>query len=122
MTMISAPIKKDPTRPTMPKLMSRRAGTCTAFVPAGEYGKLEEGVRCHVGVAVEDAERRRQRLPGILPRDGVLRFHLVHRAGLRERRGEHDVQVGLELHVRVLVRSEERRVGKECRSRWSPYH
>ena len=23
---------------------------------------------------------------------------------------------------RVLVRSEERRVGKECRSRWSPYH
>ena len=21
-----------------------------------------------------------------------------------------------------LVRSEERRVGKECRSRWSPYH
>src|SRR6266480_2675572 len=24
--------------------------------------------------------------------------------------------------VDVLVRSEERRVGKECRSRWSPYH
>src|SRR5687767_1176889 len=24
--------------------------------------------------------------------------------------------------VRVLIRSEERRVGKECRSRWSPYH
>ena len=23
---------------------------------------------------------------------------------------------------RVLLRSEERRVGKECRSRWSPYH
>ena len=22
----------------------------------------------------------------------------------------------------VAVRSEERRVGKECRSRWSPYH
>src|SRR5256885_8124569 len=25
-------------------------------------------------------------------------------------------------HARALVRSEERRVGKECRSRWSPYH
>ena len=25
------------------------------------------------------------------------------------------------LHLRLL-RSEERRVGKECRSRWSPYH
>src|SRR3712207_9513649 len=24
--------------------------------------------------------------------------------------------------LRVKVRSEERRVGKECRSRWSPYH
>ena len=22
----------------------------------------------------------------------------------------------------VIIRSEERRVGKECRSRWSPYH
>ena len=22
----------------------------------------------------------------------------------------------------MLLRSEERRVGKECRSRWSPYH
>ena len=23
---------------------------------------------------------------------------------------------------RTILRSEERRVGKECRSRWSPYH
>ena len=28
----------------------------------------------------------------------------------------------MELLVMVDVRSEERRVGKECRSRWSPYH
>src|SRR5256885_13204280 len=36
----------------------------------------------------------------------------------------HD-QVGMYLeHAKVfcLPRSEERRVGKECRSRWSPYH
>jgi len=26
------------------------------------------------------------------------------------------------LHLRSDLRSEERRVGKECRSRWSPYH
>ena len=26
------------------------------------------------------------------------------------------------LHLRPGDRSEERRVGKECRSRWSPYH
>ena len=24
--------------------------------------------------------------------------------------------------MRLKIRSEERRVGKECRSRWSPYH
>src|SRR3712207_9445971 len=26
------------------------------------------------------------------------------------------------LHTALSLRSEERRVGKECRSRWSPYH
>ena len=26
------------------------------------------------------------------------------------------------LEAKLLTRSEERRVGKECRSRWSPYH
>ena len=26
------------------------------------------------------------------------------------------------LTIPVAIRSEERRVGKECRSRWSPYH
>ena len=25
-------------------------------------------------------------------------------------------------HIYPIKRSEERRVGKECRSRWSPYH
>ena len=25
-------------------------------------------------------------------------------------------------HMAYITRSEERRVGKECRSRWSPYH
>ena len=24
--------------------------------------------------------------------------------------------------IEIVLRSEERRVGKECRSRWSPYH
>src|SRR3712207_8229118 len=29
---------------------------------------------------------------------------------------------GLRLLLLLVLRSEERRVGKECRSRWSPYH
>src|SRR2546427_10425093 len=30
--------------------------------------------------------------------------------------------VNIEISVLAVARSEERRVGKECRSRWSPYH
>ena len=33
--------------------------------------------------------------------------------------GDKTVRVRADLHH---IRSEERRVGKECRSRWSPYH
>ena len=35
-----------------------------------------------------------------------------------------DIELGEDglLLVQILPRSEERRVGKECRSRWSPYH
>ena len=32
------------------------------------------------------------------------------------------VKIVKNLHPDVAERSEERRVGKECRSRWSPYH
>ena len=30
--------------------------------------------------------------------------------------------INLKIKQKELTRSEERRVGKECRSRWSPYH
>ena len=30
--------------------------------------------------------------------------------------------IAKEWSLSLLLRSEERRVGKECRSRWSPYH
>ena len=33
-----------------------------------------------------------------------------------------DIETIGELRGEKLLRSEERRVGKECRSRWSPYH
>ena len=39
---------------------------------------------------------------------------------------QNDANIGFEKQIWdaacVLWRSEERRVGKECRSRWSPYH
>src|ERR1039458_10871581 len=33
-----------------------------------------------------------------------------------------DLYKALEIYSDISNRSEERRVGKECRSRWSPYH
>src|SRR3989449_8627699 len=38
------------------------------------------------------------------------------------RRGPAARLAGMDLVVQARSRSEERRVGKECRSRWSPYH
>src|SRR3712207_4847708 len=67
-----------------------------------------------------------------LPR--LNRYPDRHAGGLREAVAEanpgtnsEDVLVGngsseVLLNLLQLVRSEERRVGKECRSRWSPYH
>src|SRR3712207_9138966 len=46
--------------------------------------------------------------------------HGLMREGETEQIGRDFVAItGVDLRV---VRSEERRVGKECRSRWSPYH
>ena len=33
-----------------------------------------------------------------------------------------DIEMELIKSMKRTMRSEERRVGKECRSRWSPYH
>ena len=46
-------------------------------------------------------------------------------AGLtrRGKLSEDDVNAAMrEVRIALTTRSEERRVGKECRSRWSPYH
>src|SRR5256885_8144164 len=43
-------------------------------------------------------------------------------AAPKRKRGVKAGPVQLPDLIGALVRSEERRVGKECRSRWSPYH
>src|SRR5256885_15839170 len=57
-------------------------------------------------------------------RQPVLEYpvgELARRELLMTRRKQHRA-AGREGEVAQLGRSEERRVGKECRSRWSPYH
>ena len=43
----------------------------------------------------------------------------ARRRAERRRRRQREARIKRAI---VLTRSEERRVGKECRSRWSPYH
>ena len=50
---------------------------------------------------------------------GLINLHTdISLKGLTERRPVASVNPFKD----TLLRSEERRVGKECRSRWSPYH
>src|ERR1039457_4753747 len=62
------------------------------------------------------APRYRSALKAIQRAFGFLERHAWN--GLQIDHGRFDVAVSQE----ALDRSEERRVGKECRSRWSPYH
>src|SRR3712207_9379199 len=58
-------------------------------------------------------------LPGHLRRAGfrVTRRHLIPLFNPR-----YEQNTLSALNMGMIARSEERRVGKECRSRWSPYH
>src|SRR5579871_5412263 len=42
--------------------------------------------------------------------------------GFNKITGRNKQRAGRDIRLEELFRSEERRVGKECRSRWSPYH
>src|SRR3712207_8389837 len=75
---------------------------------------------CSSDLAFEEAQL-------VLNEEGVAALAHVGRVVARRRHVEELVQVTLALELvarveEVVTRSEERRVGKECRSRWSPYH
>src|SRR2546422_5281187 len=68
-----------------------------------------------------------------VPHLAVVAVHPLHRAGIDAAVMDDDVLPTTRFHTSRLnrpldartqyaTRSEERRVGKECRSRWSPYH
>src|SRR5258708_23348460 len=75
----------------------------------------QEDRRQHARLRIEDEIRAHH------GRDGAARAE--HRDG--GERIEEELQDGCRrprAEVENQIRSEERRVGKECRSRWSPYH
>ena len=79
--------------------------------------RYEHGQPVLVGtVSVENSELIARRLQRV----GVP--HNVLNAKYHEREAEIVAQAGRKGAITIATRSEERRVGKECRSRWSPYH
>ena len=66
------------------------------------------------GICVREADAKAATEKYLARNPGLSR---VHRAADGARPPVPDPDEQLDLH-----RSEERRVGKECRSRWSPYH
>ena len=49
-------------------------------------------------------------------------FTLEDDGFFHNKRADEEIAEAIAHHTKVCERSEERRVGKECRSRWSPYH
>ena len=81
--------------------------------------KLKDDDRVVAGdmVELEPTGDETAAITGIRPRKSLL----VRRAAGGGERGPGRAQP-IAANVDQVVRSEERRVGKECRSRWSPYH
>src|SRR2546430_5075595 len=65
-----------------------------------------------VKIAGERAYRRARRGEAVAPAPRPVQVSELELTGLAPP----------DVRFRATVRSEERRVGKECRSRWSPYH
>src|SRR5215475_14944511 len=93
-------------------------------------GKRRRGVRIAGSKVLRYATRNMGRPPQ--PPHTYVTRHIrfrraidarIRQAAKEERRGFTDlVQLVMEYWLEARARSEERRVGKECRSRWSPYH
>src|SRR2546429_7876188 len=80
------------------------------------YPVVEETGDGHLVVSVRDERVRLSRHDVRVRPDAPTHWSVVVRTGvLRPTLGGRGMEV-------VTTRSEERRVGKECRSRWSPYH
>ena len=63
-----------------------------------------------------------ERMLGTDPVTGESVVAKMRRYGAMVQKGHTDKENGIKAQFASRSRSEERRVGKECRSRWSPYH
>src|SRR2546421_4171954 len=90
------------------------------------FFQAEDGIRDLIVTGVQTcalpiyfASHMRDALVEVFP--GRTEAHVAEQI-LEQQRQRPVIEVGVGADCRGDVRSEERRVGKECRSRWSPYH
>ena len=68
-----------------------------------------------------DVDRAVQAARRVYLSGALANLHPMERGRMVRKMGQY-LASNIEEIKRTLIRSEERRVGKECRSRWSPYH
>ena len=80
------------------------------------YSKLHDLISHRVMIEYDTGAKVTGYLASCQPSSGPVEFVTLSDAKMIDSRGR------LLRDLSELTRSEERRVGKECRSRWSPYH
>src|SRR5256886_3510881 len=100
-----------PSRLTAPLVASRSAATAELASPG--WQAIEANLVAQANLAAVVSTRAYSLL-------GVAQYLAVQRAEGSRRDGRS--RDGSDAGAVAGARSEERRVGKECRSRWSPYH
>ena len=83
-------------------------------------GKVEDPFFFKVEIGGANLAANGHQIPGV-----AKMIASGYATGIRDQqcvRGYIDSLTFIFIDGRILTRSEERRVGKECRSRWSPYH
>src|SRR3712207_9380944 len=102
-------IRRPPRSTLFPYTTLFRSAVVTAFLLAGRY--FEARSKKRAGAALK-----------ALLELGAKDVAVLDASGEERRVPIEQLSVGERFVVRPGERSEERRVGKECRSRWSPYH
>ena len=80
---------------------------------------LVGGINCLPDTAFEQMEETKNIFHKTGKRQG---YHVIISFSPEEEVTAEQAMYVLEHFAKDVLRSEERRVGKECRSRWSPYH
>src|SRR3712207_9176430 len=105
-------------------ILAERAARIAAEAKAAEASAVRQGLTLEIErLKLDIARLRRERFGPSAERSARLEQLELSLEDLEEAAAEADAAQAREAEgVTEVGRSEERRVGKECRSRWSPYH